>query len=127
MCDKAVDTYPSTIKLVSECCKTQEICHRAVHRCIFAFDSIPDKYKTQEIFNLVVSLYPCFTVYCPNKYITQEMCDEAVEDSLVALKLIPDWFVTNKMIKKLLTALYADENILYFNEDSGVLIIMKWV
>ena len=47
------------------------------------------------------------------------MCDEAVDDSLVALKLISDWFVTSKMIKKLFTALYADENILYCNEDSG--------
>ena len=47
------------------------------------------------------------------------MCDEAIDDSLAALKLIPDWFVTSKMVKKLFTALYADENILYFNEDSG--------
>ena len=45
------------------------------------------------------------------------MCDEAVNDSLTALKLIPDWLVTIKMIKKLFTALYADENKLYFNED----------
>ena len=35
------------------------------------------------------------------------------------MKLIPDWFVTSEMIKELFTALYADENILYFNEDSG--------
>ena len=47
------------------------------------------------------------------------MCDDAAADSLAALKLIPDWFVTIKMIKKLYTALYTDENILYFNEDSG--------
>ena len=47
------------------------------------------------------------------------MCNEAVDDSLTALKLIPDWFVTSKMIKKLYTALYANENILYFNQDSG--------
>ena len=47
------------------------------------------------------------------------MCDEVVDDSLAALKLIPDWFVTNKMVKKYLSALYANENILYFNEDSG--------
>ena len=47
------------------------------------------------------------------------MCDKAVDDSIATLKLIPDWFVTNKMIKKLFTALYADENILYFNEGSG--------
>ena len=37
----------------------------------------------------------------------------------MALKLISDWFVTSKMIWKLFTALYADENILYFIEDSG--------
>ena len=46
------------------------------------------------------------------------MCHEAVDDSLAALKLIPDWLVTRKMIKKPFTALYVDENILYFNEDS---------
>ena len=45
------------------------------------------------------------------------MCDKA-DDSLAALKLIPDCFFTSKMIKKLYTALYADENILYFNKNS---------
>ena len=95
------------------------MCHRVVHRCFFVFDFIPDKYKSKQICNLSVSLYFPFIVYCPYKYITQEMCDEAVDDSLAALKLIPDWFVTSKTIKKIFTALYADENILYFNEDSG--------
>ena len=33
MCDKAVDTYPSTIQFVPECYKTQEMCYKAVHRC----------------------------------------------------------------------------------------------
>ena len=54
-------------------------------------------------------------VYCPDKYKTQRMCD----DYLAVLKFIPDWFVTSKMIEKPFTALYADDNILYFNEDSG--------
>ena len=35
------------------------------------------------------------------------------------MKLIPDWFVTSTKIKELFTALHTDENILYFNEDSG--------
>ena len=35
------------------------------------------------------------------------------------MKLIPNWFVTSKIIKELFTALYADENILEFNEDFG--------
>ena len=47
------------------------------------------------------------------------MCDKAVDESLTTLKLIPDWFVTSKMIKELFTVLRVDENILYFNEDSG--------
>ena len=47
------------------------------------------------------------------------MCNEAVDDSPVALKPIPNWFVTSKIIEKLYTALYADENIPYFNENSG--------
>ena len=46
------------------------------------------------------------------------MCDEVVDDSLAALNFIPDWFVTSKMIKKLCIALYADQNIPCFNEDS---------
>ena len=53
--------------------------------------------------------------YCPDKYKIQIMCDEAVDDCQSALKFISDWFVTSKMIKKLLTALYADDNLLYFN------------
>ena len=108
---------------------------------IFVFDSIPDWYKTQEMCDRVVSEDPFLIVYCldkckiqrmfdetvddflkvycPGKYKTQRMCDGAVDDSLAAVKLIPDWFVISKTIKKLYTALYADKNILYFDEDSG--------
>ena len=47
------------------------------------------------------------------------MCDETVDDSVGTLKFIHDWSVMSKMIKKLFTALYADETIVYFNEDSS--------
>ena len=43
------------------------------------------------------------------------MCYEAVDDCLAAFRFIPDWFVTSKMIKNLFTALYADDNTIYFN------------
>ena len=46
------------------------------------------------------------------------MCDEIIGDSVTSLELIPDWYVTSKMIKKLYTALYADDNMIYFNENS---------
>ena len=48
-------------------------------------------------------------------------CDKAVDYFLPALKFVPDWF-TSTMIKKLLTTLYADANILYFNEYSQCLL-----
>ena len=37
MCDKAVDTHPSTIKYVPEFCNTQELCYKAVHWCFFLY------------------------------------------------------------------------------------------
>ena len=119
ICDKAVYTHPSTIKFVPECYETHEMCDKAINRCFFVFDSIPDRYKSQEICDRVVSEDPFLIVYCPDQYKSQRMCDEAVDDCLTALKSIPDWFVTSKIIKKLFNALYAEDNILYFNEDYG--------
>ena len=49
---------------------------------------------------------------------TQRMCDEAVDDFLAALKLVPDWFVAIKMIKKLYTASYANDGLIFFDENS---------
>ena len=57
--------------------------------------------------------------YSPNKHITQKMCDDAVDDFVRTLNFVSDWFVTSKMIKILFTALYVDENILYFDKDFG--------
>ena len=60
MCDKAVDTYLSTIKFVPQSFMTQEMCDKAVNICFFVFDSIPDQYKTQEMYERVVSEGPFF-------------------------------------------------------------------
>ena len=119
MRDKTVSTYPSTIKFVPECFKTQEMCNKAVNRCFFVFNSIPDQQKTQKICDRVVSEDPFLKMYVPDQYKTQQMCDEAVDDFLAPWKFVPNWFVASKMIKILFTALYADENILYFNEGFG--------
>ena len=78
---------------------------------LFAFDSILDQNKTQEIYDKVASEDLFSVVYCPVKYITQKMRDKAIGGSLAALKLIPNWFITQKMIRELFT--YEDENILY--------------
>ena len=43
------------------------------------------------------------------------MCDKAVDDFLPTLNA-PNWFVRNKMIKKLYNTIFADNNILLFDE-----------
>ena len=98
--------------------KTQGMCDTVVFEDPSLIVYCADKYKTQRIFDIVVSEEPSLIVYCPAKYKTKRMCFETVDDCLAALKPVPDWFVTSKMIKKLFTVLYEDENILYFNEDS---------
>ena len=67
----------------------------------------------------MVSEDPFNLKYCHDRCKTQKMCDKAADGFLPALGFVADWFVTSKMIKKLFTALYADDNILHFNEDSG--------
>ena len=67
----------------------------------------------------VVSENLFLILYCPDKYITQKMCDEPVDDSLATLQLIRNWFLASKIIKKLFSTLYADQNILYFDKNSS--------
>ena len=54
-----------------------------------------------------------------DRYKTQEMCYKAVVNFLLTLNFVPDWFTTKELIKKLYTALFADDNILFFDEYSG--------
>ena len=84
-----------------------------------ALEFVHDQYKTQEMCDKIISDNPFLLRYVPDQYKTQQMCDKAADDYLAALKFVPDWFLTSKMIKKLFTALHADENILYFYEDSS--------
>ena len=46
------------------------MCNKAVDRCFFVFDSIPDQCKTQEMCDRVFSEGPFLIVYCSDKYIT---------------------------------------------------------
>ena len=54
MCGKAVNTYPSTIKLVPEYLMTQKICNKAVNTCIFVFILFLIKIKLN---NCVIELF----------------------------------------------------------------------
>ena len=79
----------------------------------FVFISIPEWYKTQDMFGKVVSEDPFLIVYCCDKYKTQEMCDEAVDDCLAALKFIPDWFGTSKVLEKFHNTFLVNDDILF--------------
>ena len=46
--------------------------------------------------------------YCPDRHKAQKMCCKAVDSCLSTLKFVPDWFVTDKMIKKLYETLFAN-------------------
>ena len=57
--------------------------------------------------------------YCFDRYKNQQICDKAVNGFLPTLKFVPDWFVTSNMIKKLDDALFANDGIIFINEDSN--------
>ena len=73
----------------------------------FAFVFVPNRYKTHEISNKVVSKETFMLKYCLDRHKTQEMCDKVVDACLPALKLAPDWFITNKMIEKHVSAAFT--------------------
>ena len=51
MCNKAVNTYPSTIWFTLEYyIKTQEMCDMLVNSCVFVFHSVPDLKLVSAIF-----------------------------------------------------------------------------
>ena len=46
------------------------------------------------------------------------MCDKAVNSHLLALKFFPDWFVRSKMIEKLDSTVFSNDDILFCDLDS---------
>ena len=113
MCDKAVDIHPLAIQFDPECFKTQGMCDKAVDTCTFVFDFILAWHKTQKMFVKTIS------EYCLYKYKTQEVFDKAAYNFLPTLKFVSYWFVKSKIIKKLYRALFTDDDILFFDEDSS--------
>ena len=62
--------------------------------------------------NRAISENPLRLAYCPKRYKTKKIHDDAAVDCLAVLKFIADWFVSNKMIKKLLNNNYILNKIL---------------
>ena len=90
---------------------------KAVNTWPLVFDSVLDRYITQELCDKVVSEDPFMQKYCPGRYKTREVCDKAVDSYLLALKFVPDWYVTSKTIKELDSAVFSNEYIAFGNLD----------
>ena len=58
-----------------------------------------------------------YAKYCPDTYETKKIYDEAVDVCLAKLKFIPDWFFTSKILETFHDALFANDDILFFDED----------
>ena len=68
---------------------------------LFVFVSIPDWYKTQELFDRVVSEDSFLIVYCPDKCKTQGMRDKTVDlDTIIFIKLLT-WHIKFEQLKAL--------------------------
>ena len=65
MFDKAVNTYPFTIQLVSECYKIQKMCEKAVNRCFMYLILFLIDIKLKES---VIYKDPIMVIYCPDRY-----------------------------------------------------------
>ena len=81
---------------------------------VFVFDSLPDRYKTQERWDKTFSEDSFTLKYCLDKYKTQEICDKAVDNVLPTLRFVTGWFTISKVIKNLYTVLFADDDIPIF-------------
>ena len=106
------------LELVPECCKTQKMYVKAFNNSFLALIYFLDWCKTQEMCGRIVSDGLFSIRYFPDQFKTEQMCNEALDDCLAALKFVPDWLLKVKWLKTYY-CFYADENILYFNEDSG--------
>ena len=86
----------------------------------FVFSSIPNQYKTKEMYNSIICDDSFLIILVPDQYKTQKICDKAVDDCLAALKFAPDWIFTRKMIKTLYSVVfrwkYTLDNLNHFNQ-----------
>ena len=72
---------------------------------------------TQELCENVVFEDPLMLKPCHDRYNTQEICDKSADSYLLPLRFILDWFVTNKIIEKLDSAVFSGNYIAFADLD----------
>ena len=92
MCDKAGNTYHSTIKFISNYYKTQECVIKLLIAVFLHLFILLIDIKLKKMCDRITSEDPFMLLYCPDRYKTQRMCGRTVDDCLAGLKFIPDWF-----------------------------------
>ena len=116
---EAVVENDETLTFVPDSHKNKKINNQAVDNYADALQFVPDCYKSQKMFNKAIDIYLSAIKFVPERFKTWEMCVKAVDDFRPISKFVPDWVVTNEIIKKLYIALFPDDYILFFEEDSG--------
>ena len=124
MCNRATLENGRTLESVPNQYKTQQMWNKAVNNYAHALKPVLDWYKTQGMCIKAVDNNPSTIKYVLDQFKTQEMCIRLIfavnlDSRNSQEKTQTDWSDTSKMIKKLFTALYADEYILYFDEGFG--------
>ena len=99
MCIKVVKENPWWLKDVPDKFKTQEIYDKEVRRDPRYLEFIPDLFKKQEMCIKVVE-EDSYQLWCiPDHLKSQAMCERANEKFPYNLRFVPDYFKTRKMCK----------------------------
>ena len=64
--------------------------------------AVPDRIKTQSLFNEAVGEDPGLLAYTTDHLKTQEMCDEAVRNNPYTLRFIPDHLKRQRMCNEVI-------------------------
>lgn len=77
MCDRAVAILPGNLRFVPNEFKTQEMCERAVAGDGSVFQCVPNEFKTREMCERAVDAQPYNFDYVPERFRTYSMCCKA--------------------------------------------------
>ena len=94
MCNEAVLTGPLSLAYVPDRFKTQEMFNKVVHNKLCMMLFVPDHFRTKKICNETMCTIPNAFHRTRDHFKTKKMCDKvAVKDGSPPLQFVPDWFI----------------------------------
>ena len=82
------------------------MCRHAVKKLPYLLRFLPDRYKTQQMFDKVVLENDETLKSVPDCNKNQEMCNKAVDNYPHALEFVPECYKTKKFVIKLLILIF---------------------